>query len=139
MSNFIARKLAGPKRENISLELKRLAAFNNPGLLETPPENKRSHSRRRENPPVHLDLNNQDQESFEEAIEEMALTEQQVSHLIQQHVGDGFLELEDLIGDYAPEDITIVDLTGFTGTHTRYKQKSRSLVLSTALNSKAVK
>ena len=82
---------------------------------------------------------NQDQESFEEAIEEMALTERQVSHTIQQQVGDGFLELKDLIEDYSPEDITIVDLTEFTGTHTRYKQKSRSLVLSTAMNSKAVK
>ena len=119
MSKFIARKLAGSNQEDISLELKRLAAFNNPGLLETPPENKRSHSRRRENPPVHLDLNNQDQESFEEAIEEMALTERQVSHTIQQQVGDGFLELKDLIEDYSPEDITIVDLTEFTGSHTR--------------------
>ena len=45
---------------------------------------------------------NQDQESFEEAIEEMALTERQVSHTIQQQVGDGFLELKDLIEDYAP-------------------------------------
>ena len=82
---------------------------------------------------------NQDQDSFEEAIKEMALTEQQVSHTIQQQVGDGFLELKDLIEDYSPEDITIDDLTEFTGTHTRYKQKSRSLVLSTAMNSKAVK
>ena len=46
---------------------------------------------------------NQDQESFEEAIEEMALTERQVSHTIQQQVGDGFLELKDLIEDYSPK------------------------------------
>ena len=72
---------------------------------------------------------NQDQESFEEAIEKMALTERQVSHTIQQQVGDGFLELKDLIEDYSPEDITIVDLTEFTGTHTRYKQKSSTEVL----------
>ena len=115
MCQIIVRKLAGSSPENISRELKRLAAFNNPGLLETPPGNKRSHSRRRENPPVNLDLQDKDQESFEEAIEEMALTEQQVTHLIHQHVGDGFLEVNDLIEDYAPKDITIVDLTEFTG------------------------
>ena len=45
----------------------------------------------------------------------MALSEQQVTHLIQQHVGDGFLELNDLIEDYAPGSITVVDLTEFTG------------------------
>ena len=119
MSNYIVRKLAGSNQEGQAQE----------GQAQ------RRTSPKKDKPKK----DNQDQESFEEAIEEMALTEQQVSHLIQQHVGDGFLELEDLIGDYAPEDITIVDLTGFTGTHTRYKQKSRSLVLSTALNSKAVK
>lgn len=59
----------------------------------------------------------------EDIVDNMAMEDREVERLMEQHVVDGFEELEDLITDYDPDSITPVDLTEFTWRLVEIRQK----------------
>ena len=72
-------------------------------------------SHRDRNVPQNLEEENEDPDARKEVPEElkMALNQEEINALIDEHLGYELVGLRDLIDDYNPEDLTQIELTEF--------------------------